>query len=189
MALEKKYAALKKITEERKNILDEAAKFYNSKLFQWNEYPQKSVSDTISEITSAVYIFVVKNPSAYVEKVLTAVDFAKKMNKKNKLPKLNKGHKKWFKENGCLYIGSVSSETLGNRLKEHWRVNSTDVGNSTYALKICDWISDAKINKKDIIVYYCDMTGQKGDIIRIIEDCLATMYCPLLGKRGDSPKG
>ena len=105
------------------------------------------------------------------------------------MPKINKDCKESFKENGCLYIGSVTSETIGNRMKGHWRVNHEDVGDGTYALKLYDWFGEAEISKDDITVYFCNMAGQKLELVRAVEDCLAAVYYPLLGKRGDSPKG
>ena len=191
MSLEKKVATFKKAAELKKKTFDGAVEFYNSKSFKWIEYSKQSVLNKTSKITSAVYIFIVRNPSTCVKKILTSVGDIKRIQKNNKLPKLNANYKdkESFKENGCLYIGSITSEILEKRIKQHWRENDKDVSDSTYALKLCDWINDAKISEKDVMVYFCDMTGQKREIIRVIEDLLATMYSPLLGKRGDSSKG
>lgn len=189
MFLGKDSAVFKKAVEIRKKFFDDALGFYNGNSFQWKKYPEIDDSNTIGKTKSAVYAFFVKNPKKHIAEILTAVNNIKTNQKDNGLPKINMDHKESFKGIGCLYIGSVTSETIGNRMKKHWRVNHDDVGDSTYALKLCDWISNAKINKKDITVYFCDMTGQKREVVRAIEDCLATMYCPLLGKRGDSPKG
>ena len=189
MSLEKNSAAFKNAAKIRKKIFDDAEKFYSSNSFQWEKYPETDDTNIVGKTKSAVYAFFVKNPRKHVDKILTAVGNIKTNQKNNGLPKINTDYKESFKENGCLYIGSVTSETIGRRMKGHWRVNREDVGDSTYALKLCDWIGNAKINKKDIMVYFCDMTGQKREIVRAIEDCLATMYGPLLGRRGDSPKG
>ena len=189
MSLEKDSTAFKNAAETRKKVFDDAVEFYNSDLFQWKKYPETDDTNIDVKTKSAVYAFFVRNPQEYVDEILTAVNNIKTNQKDNYFPKVNTDCKEAFKENGCLYIGSVTSKTLEERIKQHWREKNNDVSNKTYALKLCDWIVDAGINKEDITVYYCDLTGQKGDIIRIIEDCLATMYCPLLGKRGDSPKG
>ena len=189
MSLEKDSAAFKNAVEIKKKNFDGAEEFYNSNSFQLEKYPEAGDSNTIGKTKSAVYAFFVKKPKEHVDEILTAIHNIKTNQKDNYFPKVNTDCKEAFKENGCLYIGSVTSGTLEERIKQHWREKNNDVSNKTYALKLCDWFVDARINKEDITVYYCDMTGQKGDIIRIIEDCLATMYCPLLGKRGDSPKG
>lgn len=189
MSLEKESEAFNKVLETRKKVFDDAVEFYNSNAFQWKKYPEADDSKIIGMTKSAVYTFFVKNPQKHIDKILTAVDNIKTNQENNKLPRVNTDCKESFNEKGCLYIGSVTSETLEKRIKQHWRENGKDVSNSTYALKLCDWIGDAGINKEEITVYFCDMTGQKMEIIRTIEDSLASMYCPLLGKRGDSPKG
>lgn len=188
MTLQKNAADFRDAAESRKKIFDKAVKLYNSDLFQWVEYPKDTKVNKIGTTTSAVYAFFVKNPCVHVEGILTAVNQAKQANcKKNKLPKANKTNQNSFKEKGCLYVGSVTSEALGDRKKEHWRENS-EKGDKTYALKLNDWINAAEIDKNDIVVYYCDLANQEKEMVRVIEDCLATMYCPLLGKRGDSPR-
>ena len=189
MSLEKDPAAFKNAVEIRKKLFDDAERFYNSNSFQWEKYPKTNNVNAIGKIRSAVYAFFVKNPKKHVEEILTAVNNAKMNQENNNLPQINADHKESFIGNGCLYIGSVTSETLEKRIKKHWRANHKDVSDSTYALKLCDWINNTKINKKDISVYFCDMAKQKKEIIRAIEDCLATIYHPLLGRRGDSPKG
>lgn len=189
MSLEKDSTAFKNAAETRKKVFDDAVEFYNSDLFQWKKYPETDDTNIDVKTKSAVYAFFVRNPQEYVDEILTAVNNIKTNQKDNYFPKVNTDCKEAFKENGCLYIGSVTSKTLEERIKQHWRENGKGVGNGTYALKLCDWISDAGISKEDITVYFCDMTGQEVEIIRNVEDCLATMYCPLLGKRGDSPKG
>jgi len=189
MSLEKDFEAFKNAAETRKKIFDEAVNYYKSRSFQWNEYPKNSNSNAISKIESAVYAFFVKNPSGRAERILAAVGDKKMSQKDNHLPKLNTNCQELFKRKGCLYIGSVTSETLEERIKQHWREKNNDVSNKTYALKLCDWIGEAEISKDDITVYFCDMTGQREEIVRAVEDCLAAVHCPLLGKRGDSPKG
>ena len=190
MAIRKQPTTFAKAAEARKKVYDEAVNYYKSSSFQWSKYPRNSSSSTIGKTKSAVYAFFVKNPNEHVEKILTAVSAKKEESKNNKLPKVNADYKESFKKNGCLYIGSVTSETLESRIKQHWRLERDgDKGNGTYALKIKDWIGSTNLNVDDITVYYCNMTGQKVELIRILEDCLAAMYCPLLGKRGDSPKG
>lgn len=188
MSLEKNIADFADAAKQRKRIIDDAVEFYNSDSFQWIKYPQKSESNRIGETKSAVYAFFVRNPGEHADNILATVNDAKLANKKNKLPKLNKDYKESFEEKGCLYIGSVTSKTLEERIKQHWREEEGDVANSTYALKLCNWIESAKMDKTDITVYCCDMADQEAEIIRTVEDCLATMYQPLLGKRGDSPK-
>ena len=189
MTIRKQATTFAKAAEARKKVFEEAVNYYKSRSFQWNEYPKNFDSNAIGKTKSAVYAFFVKNPNEHVEKILTAVSAEKKESKNNKLPKVNADYKKSFEKNGCLYIGSVTSKTLENRIKQHWREDKGDVSDSTFALELCDWISEAEINEKDIIVYFCDMTGQTKEIIRTVEDCLASMYQPLLGKPGDSPKG
>ena len=189
MVVRKQPTTFAKAAEARKKVFDEAVNYYKSRSFQWNEYPKNLDSDAIGKTKSAVYAFFVKNPSEHIEKILTAVSDEKEASKNNKLPKVNADYRESFKKNGCLYIGSVTSETLKKRIKQHWRKNHNDVGDKTYALKLSDWISEAEISKNDIAVYFCDMTGQKKEIIRAVEDCLASMCRPLLGKPGDSPKG
>lgn len=187
MFLEKDSVAFKNVAETRRKIFDVAVEFYNSDLFQWKKYPEADESNTVGKTKSAVYGFFVRDPQNYVDEILTAVNNIKRNQENNKLPKINTDSK--FKDNGCLYIGSVTSETLEKRIKQHWRKNEKDVSNSTYALKLCDWIDEAEISKDDITVCFCNMAGQNVELVRAVEDCLATMYCPLLGKRGDSPKG
>lgn len=189
MTVRKQPTTFTEAAEIRKKVYDEAVNYYKSRSFQWNEYPKKSNSNTIGKTKSAVYAFFVKNSNEHVEKILTAVSAKKRRIKNNKLPKVNADYKESFKKNGCLYIGSVTSKALETRIKQHWREKRGDVSDSTFALKLCDWINKTEINVKDITVYFCDMTGQTKEIIRAVEDCLATMYRPLLGKTGDSPKG
>lgn len=188
MTVRKLPTTFTKAAEARKRVFDEAVNYYKSRSFQWSEYPKNSVLDTIAKTKSAVYAFFVKKPNEHVEKILTAVGNIKKRIRE-KLPKVNTDCQESFVKNGCLYIGSVTSETLEKRIKQHWRKMRDDVSDSTFALKLYDWIGGAEINENDITVYFCDMTGQKKEIIRAVEDCLATMYRPLLGKTGDSPKG
>lgn len=187
MTIRKESSTFTKVADARKNVFDEAVNYYKSRFFQWNEYPKNS--KTIGKIKSAVYAFFVKNPSGRAERILATVGDKKMSQKDNHLPKLNTNCQELFKRKGCLYIGSVTSEFLEDRLKKHWREKHVDVSNGTYALKLCDWIGEAEISKDDITVYFCDMTGQREEIVRAVEDCLAAVHCPLLGKRGDSPKG
>ena len=183
--LEKNPVAFKNVAEARKKVFDNAVEFYSSNSFQWKKYPETDDLNTISKTKSAIYTFFVKNPKKYVDEILTAVNNIKTNRENNKLPQINTDSKESFKENGCLYVGSVTCVTLEKRIKQHWRKNDKDVSNGTYALKLCDWISDVGIKKEYITVYFCDMIGQNAEIIRTIEDCLATVYSPLLGKRDD----
>lgn len=189
MTPQKNIAVFKKAVIQKKKIFDKALDFYNGDLFQWKEYPKKLESNELGKTKSAVYAFFVKKPKIHVKNILAAVGNLKERQKDNKLPKVNADNEESFKENGCLYIGSVTSEALEKRIKQHWRINEDDVGKSTFALKIKDWMSFAGMNEKDFNVYCCDMVSQETEIVRAVEDCLATMYHPLLGKRGDSPKG
>lgn len=189
MSLEKDFEVFKNAAETRKKVFDEAVEFYNGDSFRWEKYPETDDTNAVGKTKTAVYAFFVENPRKHVDKILTAVGNIKTNQKNNGLPKINKNCKESFKENGCLYIGSVTSETIGNRMKGHWRVNHEDVGDGTYALKLYDWFGEAEISKDDITVYFCNMAGQKVELVRAVEDCLAAVYYPLLGKRGDSPKG
>lgn len=195
MILGKNKVEFEKAVKSRKAVFDKALKFYNSNSFQWNEYPKNPELNEICKTKLAVYAFFIKNPRKHVNKILAAVESLKKTQQNNKLPKVNDDYVNLFKEIGCLYIGSVTSESLYIRIKQHWRLERNgDKGNGTYALKISDWLYLTDLKMKDFTVYYCEMfdsktKNQDKELVRVVEDCLATMYCPLLGKRGDSPKG
>ena len=153
-----------KIIENRKTLLSDVDSYYNN-------YSPEEYNESAKDIRSAVYVFFVENPKGKAECILNAVKKAKEK-KENKLPKLNddENTKKKFEEHGCLYIGSVTSETLGKRISQHWRKNDNDVGNSTYALKISDWIdnieSRSRIKSSGIKVYFY-ITVRGNDLTRL----------------------
>ena len=136
MSLEKDFEAFKNAAETRKKVFDDAVEFYNSDLFQWKKYPETDDTNIVVKTKSAVYAFFVRNPQEYVDEILAAVNNIKTNQKGNGLPKVNTDCKETFKENGCLYIGSVTSETLENRIKQHWHENDKDVSKKNLRIKI-----------------------------------------------------
>ncbi|MFA6836899.1 MAG: hypothetical protein WCR04_10920 [Fibrobacteraceae bacterium] len=161
------------------------------------------------EITPAVYLFFVEDSfEGNLGDVLSAFQEFKKREDKNakeakarnedytkeSVPKINENNS--FASNRCLYIGSVTSEKLLPRLKEHFYISkkhpegkqaNKNNQKGTAALKIPLWWKEETV--LPLRIYYFNMDGVDSQVVQLFEDCLSEMYKPLLGKRGSSPKG
>lgn len=149
------------------------------------------------EITPAVYLFFVEDSfEGNLGDILSAFQKFKEKEDKNakeakarneddtkeSAPKINENNS--FASNRCLYIGSVTSEKLLPRLKEHFHINNSK---QRTALKFPLWWKEETV--LPLRIYYFNMDGVDSQIVQLFEDCLSEMYKPLLGRRGSSPKG